>query len=730
MSHPPSFTPNLRGSGRRAVPSVLQMEAAECGAACLGMILAHHGLWVPLEALRVRCGVSRDGVNAANMLSAARRYGMVADGFRVRRPADLFDFPFPMILFWKGNHFVVLEGIKRSRVYINDPAEGPRRLTLGEFTEDYSGLCFAFRPGEEFRPGGNPPNLMRGLRQRLGQAVEPLVFASLATLALVVPGLALPAMLAAFIDEVLIGENGSWLGPLLIGLGAVGIIQGILTWTQRSLLARMETKLAVAATTRFVWHLVTLPMPFFDQRYAGDITNRIKSNDTLARLVSGELAVNVINALTVLVYAGAMLAYDVPLTMIGVALAVGSLAVLRFSSGPRETASHRFSRERGKLSGASANGIQTIETLKGSGSEGDFFARWSGIQANALDAQQRLGVVEITAQTTTAVLSQLSAVAVLALGGLRVAEGALTVGGVVAFQSLLRSFSGPLSGLVRFGADLQRVKADMARLDDVLNYKSDPRAAEGLGAVAPDTNAPTPRGAVEVEGITFGYNVGDPPLITDFSLSIAPGQRVALVGESGSGKSTIARIVCGLLEPWSGSVRIDGRRIGDISPARFAEIVAHVDQEITLFQATARENVTLWDPTVPDRAVVSALRDAAIHELFASKPQEIESPVDEDGRDLSGGQRQRLELARALVRDPAVLILDEATSALDPLTELEIDDRLRRRGCTCLIVAHRLSTVRDADEILVLERGRIVQRGVHDRLMEEDGPYRTLVRSH
>ena len=706
------------------------MEATECGAACLGMVLAHHGLWVPLETLRVKCGVSRDGVNAANLLAAARRYGMVAEGFRVRRSADLFDFPFPMILFWEGDHFVVLEGIRRSRVYINDPAEGPRRLTLEEFAESYSGLCFAFQPGRDFRPGGRPPRLLRGLRDRLGRAVEPLVFASLATLALVVPGLVLPAMLAAFIDEVLIGENGSWLGPLLIGLGAVAVIQGVLTWTQRSLLARMETKLAVAATTRFVWHLLTLPMPFFDQRYAGDVAGRVKSNDTLARLVSGELAVNVINVLTVLIYAAAMLTYDVPLTMIGIALAVGSLAVLRFSSGPRENASHRLTRERGKLGGASANGIQTIETLKGSGAEGDFFARWSGIQANALQAQQRLGVVEITAQTTTAVLSQLSAVAVLALGGLRVAEGALTVGGVVAFQSLLRSFSGPLSGLVRFGADLQRVKADMARLDDVLNYESDRRAAEGMGAAAPDTEAPTPRGAVEIEGITFGYNVGDPPLIVDFSLSIAPGQRVALVGSSGSGKSTIAKIICGLLEPWSGSVRIDGRRIGEIPPARFAEIVAHVDQQITLFEGTARENVTLWDPTVQDRAVVSALRDAAIHELFASRPRKIESPVDEDGRNLSGGQRQRLEIARALARDPALLILDEATAALDPLTELEIDDRLRRRGCTCLIVAHRLSTIRDADEILVLEQGRIVQRGIHDRLMEEAGPYRTLVRSH
>ncbi len=729
MSHPLPFAANLTGSGRRAVPSVLQMEATECGAACLGMVLAHHGLWIPLEVLRVDCGVSRDGVNGANLLSAARRHGMVAEAFRVRRRAGLFEFPFPMILFWNARHFVVVEGIKRSRVYINDPAEGPRRITFEEFAESYSEVCFVLRPGPAFRPGGSPPSVVRGLRERLGRAIQPLAFASIATLALAVPGLALPAMLAAFIDEVLIGENGQWVGPILVGLGAVAVIQGVLTWTQRALLARMETKLAVAATARFVSHLLTLPMPFFSSRYAGDVVSRVASNDTIARLVSGQLAVNAINVLTVSIYAAAMLAYDVWLSMIGVVLAAGNIAILRVSASPREHANHRLSRERGKLAGAAANGIQTIETLKGSGAEGDFFARWSGIQANALNARQRLGVVEVVGGMATAVLSQLSTVVVLGFGGLRVADGALTVGGVVAFQSLLASFSAPLSGLVRFGADLQLVKADMARLDDVLGYEPEPRAAEGMKATAPDSDAPSPRGAVEAKRLTFGYSVADPPLIRDFSLSVGPGQRVALVGSSGSGKSTIARLLCGLLEPWSGVVEIDGRPVGEIPPARFAELVAHVDQEVTLFKGTARENVTLWDPTVSDRSVVSALRDAAIHEHFASKPLKHESPVDEDGRNLSGGQRQRLEIARALVRDPAVLVLDEATAALDPLTELEIDDRLRRRGCTCVIVAHRLSTIRDADQILVLERGRIVQRGIHDRLMEEDGPYRTLVRS-
>ena len=706
------------------------MEAAECGAACLGMVLAHYGRWTPLEVLRVRCGVSRDGANAASMLSAAREFGLRAQGFRVGGKEGLFDFPFPMILFWNHNHYVVLEGFRGNHAYISDPNEGPRRITLKEFEESFVDVCFVLQPGPGFRPGGTPPSLVRALRDRLGHSVSPLAFAVLATLALVLPGIALPAMLATFIDELLIGGNGSWLGPLLVGLGAVSLIQGGLTWLQRTLLARLEAKLSITTTTRFFWHVVTLPMTFFSQRYAGDVASRVASNHAIASLMSGQLAVNLVNVLTMVIYGVVLLAYDVQLTLVAIVLILGNLAILGLSNEPRAQASRQLLRERGRLAGTSAQGIQLIETLKGSGAENDFFARWTGIQANALNAQQRLGMVEVLAPMATAVLSQLATLAVLGLGGLRVAEGAITVGGLIAFQSLLRSFSAPLEGIVRFGAGLQRVKADVTRLDDVLNHEPDPRAAEGLKASEAHTEAPAPHGTLELDNVTFGYSVTDPPLIEDFSLSIAPGQRVALVGTSGSGKSTIAKMVCGLLDPWSGSVRIDGQRIRDMTPARLAETVAYVDQDIALFEGTVRDNVSLWDPTVAERDIVNALRDSAIHDLFAAKPLMYDSPIEEDGRNLSGGQRQRLELARALVRNPALLVLDEATAALDPINELAIDESLRRRGCTCLIVAHRLSTIRDADQILVLERGGIVQRGVHDRLMAEEGPYRTLVRMH
>ena len=720
--------PNLKGSGRCAAPTILQMETTECAAACLGMILAYHGRWVPLETLRVRCGVSRDGANAANMLRAGREYGLVARGFRSER-TSLFDIPFPMIVFWNYNHFVVLEGMKGNHAYINDPGEGPRRLSLEEFDESFTGVCFGFAPGPDFSRGGPRPDLVRSLKARFGQAWKPFAFAALATLILVFPGVAVPTMLKVFIDDVLIRQNGSWMAPLLIGLVLAAAMQGALIWLQRTLLARMETKLSIVTTAQFFWHVVTLPMTFFSQRYAGDITSRVASNDRVAQLLSGELAVNAINVLTMALYAAVMLSYDVPLTLIALGMVAINLLALQLAARARENANRRLLKERGRVAGTSINGIQVIETLKANGTEGDFFARWSGIHANALGAQQQLGLVTTFVNVVPVLLSMLTVIAILGFGGLRILDGALTIGGLIAFQSLTLSFSLPVERLVQFGANLQTIKGDIARLDDVLNYAPDERTLQGINEREPETAAPLPRGFVDLDKVTFGYNAMEPPLIQDFTLSIRPGRRVALVGGSGSGKSTIAKLICGLLTPWSGSVRIDGQDLNDIPPARFAEMVSHVDQEIVLFEGSVRENVTLWDPTIEERDIVRALRDAVIHDMIAARPLKYDSPVDEGGRNFSGGQRQRLELARALTRNPAVLVLDEATAALDPITEVEIDGRLRQRGCTCLIVAHRLSTIRDADEIIVLDRGHIVQRGTHDHLIGEDGLYRTLVMS-
>lgn len=689
------------------------------------MILAYYGRWVPLEELRVRCGVSRDGSRADNILKAARQYGLEAQGFR-SEIRGIFELSFPMIVFWEFNHFVVVEGIRDNTVYVNDPAEGPCKMTMQEFDKGFTGVCLTFKPGPQFRREGSMPSLTRGLLSRFRKAYSPMTFVILGTLVKVIPGLAIATFSKVFVDDVLIPRSSSMVVPLLIGLGLAAVLQAAITWMQQICLGRMEVKLSMVTSMHFFWHVATLPMTFFGQRFAGDIADRVQSNDKVVKMMTDELATNLAGMLTMVVYGAVMILYDAVLTLVALLMVALNLLALWLVSRRREHASRRTLRERGKIVGTSVNGVHMIETLKASGLENDFFERWSGMHANALSSQQELGILTNLLNVVPPLLSSLTTVAVLAVGGLRIVEGAITIGGLVAFQALAQRFASPVEGLIKFGADLQTIKADIARLDDVLNYAPGRHGVENLTRAVPEAIEPA-RGVVSLENVTFGHNEKEPPLIENFSLTIQPGQRVALVGSSGSGKSTLGLLICGLLKPWSGTVRIDDRVVTDIPASELAESLSYVDQEIMLFEATVRENVTLWNSSRSERDIIRALRDAVIHNEITHRPGKYEAPVAENGRNFSGGQRQRLEIARALVSNPAVLVLDEATAALDPLTELEIDSNLRRRGCTCVIVAHRLSTIRDADEIILLEGGRIVQRGHHDRLVQEDGPYRMLI---
>ena len=721
---------NLRRGrgGRRKTPVVLQMESTECGAACLGMILAYHGRWMSLEKLRVLCGVSRDGSKAGQMLRAARECGLIAQGFR-SEPHQLFDLPFPLIVYWNFNHFIVVEGIRNNRFWVVDPATGPQRMSLQEFDQGFTGVCLAFAPGPEWRRRGRAPDAARSLVSHLGKTRSGLWFALLATVALVVPGLAVATLVRVFVDNVLIPRDGTWVMPVLFGLAVAGMVQAGLTWLQQASLARIEIRLSLVMITRFLEHVVTLPIAFFGQRLIGDITARIASNDRVAGLLSGELVGGAMGLLTMVLYGAAMLSYDAGLTFIIVALALANLVVLRSVSRTRENATRLMLKENGKVDGVALNGLGMIETIKAGSEEGQFFSRWSGMHANALAARQDLTRVTGLLNVVPPFLLSLGTVAILGVGGLRVLDGALSPGGLVAFLTLTTNFLTPMTRIMGLGASLQAVRGDLARLNDVLRYEPDERAAAAL-LDPPQDPPPAAGGRVVFENVTFGYNPHDPPLVENLSISIASGQRVALVGGSGCGKSTVARLLAGLLRPWSGSVSIDGRPVADIPPSHFAAMVSHVDQDAAFFQGTIRENITLWKPTIDERQITRALRDAAVYDEVMRRPGNYDAPVEENGRNFSGGQRQRLALARALACDPAVLILDEAMAALDTVTEAAIDDNLRRRGSTCLIVAHRLSTVRDADEIIVLKDGHVAQRGTHEQLVLEDGGlYRSLVAS-
>ncbi len=706
-------------------PTVLQMEAVECGAAALAIVLAHYGRWVPLEELRIACGVSRDGSKASNMVKAAREYGLEAKGFK-REPQTLRSIQLPAILHWNFNHFLVLDGFHKGRVRLNDPAVGPREVTEEELDQAFTGVVMTFKPGPAFERRGEPPKLIPALRRRLTGSRAALLFVLLAGLGLVIPGLAVPVFSKLFVDGVLLEGHVEWLRPLLLAMGFTAAALGLLTWLQQTYLLRLETRLAVGASSLFFWHVLRLPTEFFSQRYAGDISARVGINDRVAQLLSRDLATNTLGALLVVFYAMVLFRTDPVLTLVGVAIASLNVAALRFVSRKRVDGNRRLQQDQGKMMGTALGGLQTIETLKATGSETDLFVRWSGYQAKVVNARQELERYTQILDAVPPLLGAVNTALILGIGGLRVMNGSLTLGGLVAFQLLMISFMTPINRLVSLGGRLQMVEGDMNRLDDVLRYRIDENA--GLAAEPVPEGEPVKlTGHLELRDVAFGYSRLDPPLIEGLSLTLKPGMRIALVGGSGSGKSTIARLVTGLYRPWSGEIHFDGRSRGEIPPKVLSNSLATVDQSVFLFEGSVRDNLTLWDTTIPLPEVVAAARDACIHEEVAARPGGYDSPVEEGGANWSGGQRQRLEIARALVGRPTILVLDEATSALDPITEKLIDEALRRRGCACLIVAHRLSTIRDADEILVLEKGKVVQRGTHDELKAVEGPYARLI---
>ncbi|MEL6553082.1 MAG: NHLP family bacteriocin export ABC transporter peptidase/permease/ATPase subunit [Cyanobacteria bacterium J06621_11] len=714
-------------------PTVLQMEAVECGAASLSMILGYYGRFVPLAELRQGCGVSRDGVTAANVLKAARNYGLVAKGFK--KSIDVLrELPPPFVIFWNFNHFLVVDEISDRHIRLNDPALGPRSVTFEEFDQGYTGVALTFEPGETFERGGRRPSALNGLRRRLRGSAGALAYCTAVGFLLVLPTLALPAFSRIFIDNVLLAKRLDWLPYVLAGMGVTVLVQAVLTALQLRYLRSLKIKLSVGMTSRFVWHVLRLPVGFYAQRFAGEISDRIDLNDSVASVLAGRLTTTAISLVMIVFYAIAMLQYDVPLTIIIVSFAAINIGVLQWVSRSRTDANRRLAQEYGKASGVSIAGLQSIETLKASGLESDFFARWSGYYTKASNAQQELGLTNRLLGLLPALLTTLTALALLIVGGWRVIHGSLSIGMLVAFQLLMQSFQSPVRNLVGFANTLQVLQGSLERLDDVLENEVDVAfegSSEDSSEDASKDNSPTSgrlSGAVDIQNLSFSYSPLDAPLIEGFSLSIEPGARIALVGGSGSGKSTLVKVIAGLYQPTDGDIFFDGISHRQLSRTVLTNSVAMVEQDILLFSGSVRDNLTLWDSTILEEQLRAACQDAEIEDTILSMPYGYDAQLLEGGQNLSGGQRQRLEIARALVANPSILIMDEATSALDAETERVIDQNIRRRGCTCLIVAHRLSTIRDADEIIVLDRGKVVQRGTHESLWQQSGHYANLIR--
>lgn len=713
-------------------PTVLQMEAVECGAAALATVLAHHGRYVSLEELRLACGVSRDGSRASNLLKAARGYGLTARGMQMDLAA-LAGVRGPAILFWEFNHYVVFDGmgrrLGRRGVHLNDPAKGRRFVPLEEFDTSFTGVVLLFEPGEDFRPAGRArAGALRAAPARLRGTAGTMAAAVTASLLLVVTGAAVPALSSTYIDSFLIEGQTSLLGVLFAAMATALALTAALTWLQQANLLRGRVISATLSSARFLRHLLRLPITFYAQRNPADLVQRLQSNDTVAETLARDLTAAGVDAVVVVLYALLLWTYDPQLTVIGVLLALFNVVALRITVRVRATGTERLRADTARLTNTSYSGLTLIETMKATGGENGFFRRWAGQHAVTLDVQQRLGVPSAWLAVAAPTLATLNSALILTVGGLRAVAGHLTIGLLVAFQSLLTRFTAPMTRLNGVAGRIQDFAADLARLKDVENFPADPLLTRPEPAEPDGTRRL--KGHVELDGVTFGYSPLDAPLLNGFSLTVGPGQQVALVGGSGSGKSTVSRLISGLYAPWEGVIRVDGTPLADLPRAALAASVSFVDQDVFLFEGTVRDNVALWDPSLPDEDVVAALRDAAVHDVVARRPGGIHSRVEQDGRNFSGGQRQRLEIARALVRRPSVMVLDEVTSALDAVTEQVIIDNLRRRGCACVVIAHRLSTVRDSDEILVLDRGAVVERGRHEDLLAAGGRYADLVREH
>jgi NHLM bacteriocin system ABC transporter peptidase/ATP-binding protein len=700
------------------------MEETECGAAALKMVLGHFGSFVPIEELRATCRVSRDGATALNIVQAAREYGLETTG-RQADAAQLRDLPMPAIVFWRRRHFLVVEGFRRGRVHLNDPAGGRRAIPEDEFAAAYSGVALTFAPGPDFqRRTDGREHFLRELAAPLATSRAAIALAATAGLALVVPTLIASFVAGMFVQQILAEHRDDLLGELLVLMALAVVLTIALTVLQQQALLRLQIRLALRMTTDFVWHLLRLPVTFFDQRQPGLLVNRVSINGQLAQLLAGEAATAATNIVAALVYGAVMIVISPPLAAVSIVLALVNVAVLRAVARRRVDGSQQVLTLQTRLGGRSIHGLGAIETIKARGDEASFFRTLSGLQAAQLNAEQQVGVPTNVLNALPQLLTLLNTVAVLGLGGLLVIDGHLQLGPLVSFQILSAGFLAPVNALSGIAAQLQTAHAQLTQLDDVRRSPVDPHAP---GGGAEGALATPPRGRLELRDVRFGYLPGGEPLIDGLSLTMEPGARVALVGTTGSGKSTVGNLVAGLYEPWSGEILFDGRPREAYTRRAFTTGVAKVDQSIFLFDGTVADNLRLWDETLARAALVQAARDAAIHDELVTRSGGYDAAVAEGGRNFSGGQAQRLEIARALAGDPALLILDEATSALDTETEERIDQALRRRGISCLIIAHRLSTIRDCDEILVLREGAVVQRGRHDELYEAGGPYRELI---
>ncbi len=712
-------------NGAAKVPVIMQMEDLECGAACLAMVLAYYQKWVPLEQVRLDCGVSRDGSNMKNVFLAAQHYGLEAHGYRLEVDELKKEASFPCIVHWNFNHFVVLDGFPGGKAVINDPARGVVKLTMEQFDEAYTGLVLTFSPGEGFVPSGKRKSTLDFARKRLKGAGPAVAFIVLTSVISYLFGVINPVMSRIFFDRLLTGLAPSWLLSFIIAMIVLAAFQLAVEWAQAIYSLKINGKMAIEGNASFMWKVLRLPMAFFSQRMSGDILQRQGTNASIARTLVDTVAPLALNTGMMVFYLLVMLRYSAVMTLVGIASLALNLLTARYLSNKRVNLTRVQMRDEGKLASATLAGISMTETIRASGAEGGFFRKWSGYQASVNTQQVKFATLNARVGLIPQFIGTVSNYLVLFLGVRLAMSGSFTLGMIVTFQGLLTSFMDPAMTLVEAGQTIQEMRTEMERVEDVMEYPDDPALLYGVDCKEKDYAKL--KGEVELRHVTFGYSRLGDPTVTDFSMHLKPGSRVAIVGASGCGKSTVSKLITGLYQPWEGEILFDGKPISQIQRSVFTGSVAMVDQEIVLFEDTIANNIRMWDESIADFEVILAARDAQIHDEILQRSGGYQARLTENGKDLSGGQRQRIEIARVLAQDPSIIILDEATSALDAKTEYELVKAVKDRGISCIVVAHRLSTIRDCDEIIVLDKGRIVERGTHDQLYAKGGAYTELV---
>jgi len=704
------------------VPVVLQMETVECGAASLAMILAHFGKWVPLEKLREDCGVSRDGASARNLISAAKLYGLNGEGYSVS--IDTLQDMAPCICHWGFDHFLVFKGFKGNKAYVNDPATGALKIDIEDFSKSFTGVALNFEPTEAFEKGGSKPSMFGYLREQLKGSTDVILI----TLALGLFGafvtVATPLFSQIYMDQILSGRNPQWIKwfvAIMLGMALFSAFQVFLTNRYNQ---RITGSLSLKANSRYINHVLRLPMSFFSQRYLGDIISRLRLNEQVTGTLVNIISPLIINFGLLILYLILMFSYSVPLSIIGIITAILNSIFLALFAEERTNQERALNQSNSKYLSATISCIDNIESIKAAGAERGFFSYWSGLFSHKSgiqsDIDERFSKISIIPE----IVSALSNSCVLILGAKLIIDGELTIGMLMAFQGYFNAFMAPVSTILSSARTMIEARSQMERIEDVMKNPIDVRFTGnemGQGKL---------KGDIDIEDLSFGYSKSGEAVIKDFNLHLKSGHSVAFVGESGCGKSTLAGLISGLYKPWTGSILYDGKPIESINADEFTNSVSVINQNVVLFEDTVAQNVRMWDSSIEDFAVVMACENAELRRDILLRHDGFSTKIVKGGANFSGGQRQRIEIATALCREPSIIIMDEATSALDPTTEKNVMQKIKDSGSTLIIIAHRLSTIRDCDEIIVLDKGKIAQRGTHTSLMaSEDGLYYKLMQN-